>query len=94
MIITSIIKTQTRIIEKNILSSKKKISSLEQNLYEAQLDYFYLTSPEILTKKINKFSDEAYSAMDYSRIYLNFEQFFRENIKTTKTFNHEEKTKK
>tara|TARA_Y100000389_G_C17353300_1_gene459679 strand:- start:305 stop:637 length:333 start_codon:yes stop_codon:yes gene_type:complete len=94
MIITSVIKTQTRIIEKNILSSKKKISSLEHHLHEAQLDFFYLSSPEVLTKKIKKFSDEDYFAMDYSHIYHSFDQFLKENIKTTKTYKNEEKFKK
>ena len=47
---TSVIKNKTRVIEKNLISYEKKISNLEKELYESQLDY-YLTSPKILEKK-------------------------------------------
>ena len=49
---TSIIKTQTRLIEKNIKFYEKKISNLENNLYEIQLDYSYLSPPDNISKKI------------------------------------------
>ena len=39
MTFTSIIKNKTRIIEKNILMNEKKIAKLQNNLYEAELDY-------------------------------------------------------
>ena len=42
----------------------------------------------------NGCSDEDYIAMDYSHIYHSFDQFFRENIKTTKTYKNEDKFKK
>ena len=39
---TSIIKNQTRELEKNIYQVKKKIFLKEKELYEAQLDFFIL----------------------------------------------------
>ena len=52
MIVTSTIKNGTRIIEKNIYNNQKRISILKNNLYELQLDYSYLTSPELISQKI------------------------------------------
>ena len=49
---TSVIKNKTRVIEKNILFYENKVSSLEKELHESQLDYHYLTSPKVLKKKI------------------------------------------
>ena len=53
---TSIIKNQTRIIEKNIYKNNKKIAILEKDLHETQLDYFYLSSPKIYQKKLTNLS--------------------------------------
>ena len=42
--ITSILKTQTRIIEKNINKVNLNIVSIEKDLHETQLDFVYLSS--------------------------------------------------
>ena len=56
LFVTSIIKNETRKIEKkNISKLNSKIKILEKDLYETQLDYFYLSSPKILSEKINFF---------------------------------------
>ena len=94
MTFTSIIKTKTRIIEKNILTYEKKIANLKNNLYEAELDYYYLSSPIIISKNIIEYSDEEYSTVDYSRIYFSLDQFLNEQKKTTKSFTNEKKVKK
>ncbi len=75
LITTSMIKTKTRIIEKRIYKIDKEILNLKRDLHETQLDFYYLSSPEILSQKINEFSDIKYSEMDFSRIYLNFKNF-------------------
>ena len=93
--ITSIIKNQTRIIEKNIFKIDRKIASAEKDLHETQLDYFYLSSPQELTKKINQLGLIEYSPMDFSRIYLNFKDFISSQEKITNLKkNNETKTKK
>ncbi len=91
MFLTSIIKTQTRLIEKNISFYEKKVSNLENNLHETQLDYFYLSSPDYISKKILEYSNEEYSSIKYSEIYFSLEQFIDQQKKTTKFLKHEEK---
>ena len=47
-----LIKNKSRLIEKKIQSHKSKIFILEKNLLEASLDFEYLTSPAVLSRKI------------------------------------------
>ena len=68
--ITSAIKNQTRILEKNIYKIDKKIAILEKDLYETELDYFYLSSPNILSLRIKELALVEYTPMDLSRIYF------------------------
>ena len=88
---TSVIKNQTRIIEKKINKHNYNIAILKNDLYETQLDFFYLTSPESLSEKIIQISDVDYVPIEYSRIYSSFQQFLSEHQKTTKTFANEKK---
>ncbi len=93
--ITSVIKTQTRIIEKNIFKIDQRISATKKDLYETQLDYFYLSSPANLSKKIKELDLVEYSPMDLSRMYLNFEDFIKVQKKiTTLQITNEKKTEK
>ena len=84
LFVTSIIKNKTRVIEKNIVSYQKKISLLEKNLYESQIDFHYLSSPKILEEKISFLSDDEYKNMSLSEIYLNYESFMNEKNKISK----------
>tara|TARA_Y100000768_G_C23840551_1_gene615934 strand:- start:75 stop:410 length:336 start_codon:yes stop_codon:yes gene_type:complete len=92
--ITSIIKTQTMIIEKKITKLELNITDIKKNLHEAQLDFFYLTSPANLERKIKLLSFKEYSPMDYSRIFLNYNDFItiKKNI-TNKNIKNEKKIK-
>ena len=87
MVLISILKTQTRILEKNIFSYKKKISKLENNLYEAQIDYSYLSSPSSISKKIQKYTDDDYQSINYSEIYFSIDQFLKVQNRITKHIN-------
>tara|TARA_B100001093_G_C26057839_1_gene689185 strand:+ start:145 stop:471 length:327 start_codon:yes stop_codon:yes gene_type:complete len=91
VIATSALKTQTRIIEKEITNHQKKITNLQNNFYELQLDFYYLTSPDILAKRIDNFSSGEYIEMDFSRIYLDLGHFIKEQVKSTKNFDYEKK---
>ena len=73
--ITSTIKNQTRIIEKSIYKIDRKIAAIEKDLHETQLDYFYVSSPGYLSKKIKQLSFIEYIPMDFSRIYLSYKDF-------------------
>ena len=57
LIITSIIKNQTRTLEKQINQLSKKISLKEKDLNESQFDFYYLTSPLLIEKKIKTITD-------------------------------------
>jgi hypothetical protein len=63
MVLTSIIKTETRKIEKSILFFEKNIALMQNNLYEAQLDYYYLSSPESIYKKIQTLLQNIFHSM-------------------------------
>ena len=73
--ITSIIKNQTRIIEKNIYKIDRKILVLKKDLSETELDYFYLSSPNNLSNRTKDLALIDYVPMDFSRIYLNYNDF-------------------
>ena len=84
-----LIKNETRLIEKRIQTQKSQIFFLEKNLLEANLEFQYLTSPEVLTNKVVENIDTEYSNLKRSQIYLNFEDFISEQKKTTKVLVNE-----
>ena len=93
--VTSTIKNQTRIIEKDIYKIDRRLVFIEKDLNETELDYFYLSSPYYLTKKINNLSYVEYVPMDFSRIYLNLQDFEDSQKKITiLKINNETKTQK
>jgi hypothetical protein len=93
--ITSTIKNKTRIIEKNIYKIDRKIVAIEKDLYETELDYSYLSSPNNLSKKIKDLAFIDYVPMDFSRIYLNYRDFTDSRKKITiLKMNNEKKTQK
>ena len=79
-----IIKNESRLIEKKILNYESQIFSVEKKLLESGLEFQYLSSPAILSSKIEKDLDQKYDNLDLSQIYLNIEDFISEQKKTTK----------
>ena len=96
LVFTSFIKNQTRILEKRIEKIDGKIILLKKDFHETELDYFYLSSPHILSKKIKDLAFVEYIPMEFSRIYFNYKDFinFEKKITTLNAVNNEEKTKK
>ena len=95
LIVTSIIKNQTRIIEKKNYNLNKKISLKEKDLNESQFDFYYLTSPLLIEKKIKNLSFNNYLPMKHSKIFLNLYNFTNMQNKITIFKNrHEKKIKK
>ena len=92
---TSIIKNQSRELEKNIYNLSKKINLIEKDLNESQLDFSYLTSPSILENKIELIDHQNYITMNYSKIFPSLLTFinFKNSIATKDNYN-EEKIKK
>ena len=89
---TSAIKNQTRIIEKSIYKIDIKIANIEKDLHETQLDYFYVSSPGYLSKKITQLAFIEYIPMDFSRIYFSYRDFADSQKKIT-TFKAEDEKK-
>ena len=83
LVTTSIIKNQTRGIEKNIYKIERKIADIRKDLHETELDYSYLSSPNNLSKKIKNLAFIEYIPMDFSRIYLNYKDFTDSQNKIT-----------
>ena len=88
---TSVIKNQTRDIEKKIHNLSKYIYSKKKDFKESQLDFFYLSSPLIVEQKIRHIDINKYIPMDRSNIFSNLESF---NELKKKYVNHEKKYKK
>ena len=95
LIVTSIIKNQTRIIEKKLYKLNKKIYLKEKNVNEAQLDFYFLTSPAEVEKKIKVLGYKNYLPIENSKIFLSFLNFttIQNNLSILKVQN-EKKTKK
>ena len=91
---TSIIKNKTRIIEKNIFKIDKRIALKEKDLNEIELDYHYLSSPSNISNKLNNLLIMDYSPMDFSRIYLDYEDFTKAEKKMSILKNNNEKKAK
>tara|TARA_Y100001958_G_C20768404_1_gene245356 strand:+ start:175 stop:501 length:327 start_codon:yes stop_codon:yes gene_type:complete len=72
---TSLIKNQTREIEKKIYSLSKIIHNQEKNLSELQLDFAYLSSPSIIEMKIENLDHIRYLPIENSKIFLSIQKF-------------------
>ena len=95
LIFTSIIKNKTRIIEKKLYKLKKKIALKEKDINESQLDFYFLTSPEKVEKKIKILGINDYSPIKNSKIFLSLSNFvdIKKRLSKTKIVN-EKKIKK
>ena len=81
---TSVVKNKTRVIEKNIDSYEKEIFTLKKELFESQLDFNYLTSPKMLQEKLSFLTNDQYQNINFSNIYLDYNNFILDQKKITK----------
>ena len=81
---TSVIKNKTRVIEKNIEFYEKQTFNLKKELFESQLDFNYLTSPNMLKKKLSFLTNDQYHIISISNIYLEYNDFILDQKKITK----------
>ena len=95
LIITSVIKNKTRVIEKNISNLKIIILNKTKDINQAQLDFYYLTSPAEIEKKLRIIEFDNYQPIKYSRIYFDISDFtkIQNKISNLKNIN-EKKTQK
>ena len=95
LIITSAIKNKTRVIEKQILNLNAKILIKNKDINETQLDFYYLTSPSEIEKKLNIIGFDNYQPIKYSNIFFDISDFteIQNKISNLKNIN-EKKIKK
>ena len=75
LISTSIIKNKTRILEKQITSLNTKTLLKKKIINEAQLEFYYLTSPSEIEKKLRLIGFDDYEPIEYSKIFFDISDF-------------------
>ena len=93
LVITSVVKNKTRIIEKQISNLNTKILFKENNLNESQLDFHYLASPAEIEKKLSFIGLQNYQPIKYSNIFFDISDFLRIKNKISKFEDLNEKKK-
>ena len=94
LIITSAIKNKTRVIEKQILNLNAKILIKKKDINETQLDFYYLTSPSEIEKKLDIIGFDNYQPIKYSNIFFDISDFTEIQNKISNLKNIDEKTQK
>ena len=84
LVITSSIKNETRLIEKKISMLKEKVLFKEKNVNETELDFFYLTSPAEIEKRLNQIGFKYYQPIEHSKIFFDLLIFDKIQSKTSK----------
>tara|TARA_B100001059_G_C17824537_1_gene580538 strand:- start:1398 stop:1736 length:339 start_codon:yes stop_codon:yes gene_type:complete len=84
LVFTSVVKNKTRILEKKISYFKAEIFIKKKDFNEAQLDFYYLTSPAEIEKKLNMIGFENYQPIEYSKIFFNISEFTQIQNKISK----------
>jgi hypothetical protein len=96
LLVTSIIKNKTRVIEKNISNLSKIILIKTKDINEAQLDFHYLTSPAEIEKKLSIIGFDNYKPIKYSNIFFDISDFteIQNKISNLKNINEKKIQKK
>tara|TARA_B100000575_G_C22925149_1_gene536467 strand:+ start:358 stop:687 length:330 start_codon:yes stop_codon:yes gene_type:complete len=96
LIFTSTIKNETRLIEKQISSLNTEILSKRKNLNQTQLDYYYLSSPAVIEKRLKQIGFNNYQTISYSKIFLDISDFnkIEKKISNLKNLNEKKIQKK
>ncbi len=91
LVVTSIIKNQTRELEKKIISLDKLIHLKKRDLNESQLDFSYLTSPSMIELRVENLDNFQYIPMEYSKIFLDISSFIDLKNKFANQINNNDK---
>ena len=96
LLVTSTIKNKTRVLEKNISNLSTKIFIKTKNINETQLDFYYLTSPAEIEKKLNLIEFDNYQPIKYSNIFFDISDFteIQNKISNLKNINEKKIQKK
>ena len=91
LIITSLVKNQSRIIEKQIKGLNIKIIAKEKNISEAEMEFSYLSSPNEIEKKFNSGDQEKFEPIKHSNIFYDVDDFNTLEKKLSNLINIDEK---
>ena len=83
LIVTSAVKNETRILEKKITNLTNDILIKKKDISETQLDFYYLSSPKEIEKKLNLIGFDNYQPISYSKIFLDVSDFSNLDRKTS-----------
>ena len=91
LILTSLVKNQSRIIEKQIKGLNINIITKEKNISEAEMEFSYLSSPNKIEKKFNRRDLEKFEPIKYSNIFYDLHDFNTLKKKLSNLINIDEK---
>ena len=91
LIITPALKNETRILEKKISNLNKHILLKKKNINQAQLDFYYITSPAEIEKKLNIIGFNNYQPIKYSNIFFDISDLTKIQSKFSKLKNLNDK---
>ena len=91
LIITSLVKNQSRIMEKKIKVLNSNIVAKEKNISESEMEYSYLSSPNEIEKKFNSKELEKFEPIKHSNIFYNLHDFYTFEKKLSNLINIDEK---
>ena len=91
LIITSLVKNQSRIMEKQIKGLNINILTKEKNISEAELEFSYLSSPNEIEKKFKSRDLEKFEPIKNSNIFYDIHDFNIVEKKLSNLINIDEK---
>tara|TARA_B100000963_G_C22343660_1_gene544082 strand:- start:51 stop:389 length:339 start_codon:yes stop_codon:yes gene_type:complete len=91
LIITSLVKNQSRIMEKQIKVLNSNIVAKEKNISEAEMELSYLSSPNEIEKKFNSRDLEKFEPIKHSHIFYDIHDFNAFEKKLSNLLNIDEK---
>jgi hypothetical protein len=96
LIVTSAVKNKTRILEKKIKNLNFKILSKKKDFNEGQLDFYYLSSPAEIEKRLDLVGFDNYHPILHSKIFLKISDFteIQRKVSTLKKLNEKKIQKK
>tara|TARA_E500000178_G_scaffold1252_1_gene1373 strand:- start:38 stop:376 length:339 start_codon:yes stop_codon:yes gene_type:complete len=75
LILTSLVKNQSRIMEKKIKVLNSYITAKEKNISESEMEFSYLSSPNKIEKKFSSRNLEKFEPIKHSNIFYNIHDF-------------------
>ena len=91
LIITSLVKNQSRIMEKQIKGLNINILTKEKNISEAELEFSYLSSPNEIEKKFKSRDLKKFEPIKNSNIFYDIHDFNIVEKKLSNLINIDEK---